>query len=411
MVARDAEGNVKRDAFGQPLPGRVKLCRRAVQDLAGGVALKVTSTADGLVGGLSGVQTCGSVWVCPVCSEKINASRQGELEAGLHAWMGGGKGVLMLTLTVQHNRGHGLEALWDAISPAWNRLTSGSSAWNGGKVRKNGSRSIGDKERFGIAGYVRLVETKHGAHGWHPHIHALLFTNDTLSPVEVSDLRARLAGRWEAAIVREGYRVRTDAVGADLRSVTSSNGIADYFAKNTYGLTASGAAFEVTGSQSKRLGKGGVTPFQLLERLVANGDEADLHLWHEWERVSHGRRQLTWSRGMRDLLGLEVELTDAEIAEDDAMKGETVVTLTREEWGYVRHDVPSILDALEDGTIRGFLSNLLLPDDRWADAGRSLAPHRRRKGPGSPVTAQGRSAKARADRVLADQLALLNRQG
>lgn len=375
------------DADGVPLPGRLQLCRRAVQDLAGGVSVMVSRTPDGNTGGLSGVQTCGSVWACPVCSEKINAGRQAELDAGITAWLAAGHSVAFLTLTVKHHKGHRLADLWDAISPAWNRTTSGAGvAWNGGKVRKDGSRVIGDKERFGIAGYVRVVETKHGASGWHPHVHALLFLDKPLTDEQLDDLRHRMFGRWEAALVKAGYSAaewgwdeesgRMVQVGAVIRRVTDGGGMADYFAKNTYGITPGGAAYEVTGSHSKRAGKGGATPFQLLEQMVETGDADLLDLWHEWEAASHGRRQLTWSRAMRDLLALGVELTDEELAEQQ-LDGDVAVVLTRDEWvaGRWWERVPDLLDAVEAGTLHELLD--FIPHRRFFEASSGSADRRR----------------------------------
>src|SRR4051794_13610169 len=62
---------------------RVAYCRRVVSDRSDAVGVHVSP--DGHAG-LSGVQTCGSVWACPVCSEKINAGRQRDLEAAIRAW-------------------------------------------------------------------------------------------------------------------------------------------------------------------------------------------------------------------------------------------------------------------------------------------------------------------------------------
>lgn len=145
--------------------------------------------------------------------------------------------------------------------------------------------------------------------------------------------------------------------------------------KNTYGISnektsPSAAAYEVTGSHSKRAGKGGRTPFQILEDVVTVGLEDDLALWYEWEHESQGRRQLTWARGTRTLLGLDVERTDEELAEDDALDGEPVFTFTRDEWcaGWAsRQD--EVLELVEAGTWEAVFSRWWT--DRFASS-RSL---------------------------------------
>lgn len=294
---------------------RVAYCGR----FATGDQVTVQRQNDGSGAGFGGVQSCGSVWACPVCSEKINAQRQSDLQHGIESWLAAGHAVLFGTLTLRHNRGHRLADLWDAIGPAWTRTTSGSSGWNGSK------KSLGDKARFGIRGYVRVVETKHGANGWHPHVHFLLFLDRALTVEQTADLSTRMFGRWESALAKRGLTV-LQSVGIDLRPVTEA-AMADYFTKGAYTTSASGAAYEVTGSHSKTAGKGGRTPFEILAAVVAQGDAGDLDLWHEWEAASKGRRQLTWSRGLRDLLDLDAEKSDDEIVEED-QGGEIVAVVT-----------------------------------------------------------------------------------
>jgi hypothetical protein len=297
-----------------------------------------------------------------VCSEKINAARQAELETGISNWLDAGHAVVFGTLTMRHHKGQRLADLWDAVSPAWNRTTSGAGvAWNGSK-RRGGD--IGDKARFGIREYLRVVEVKLGDNGWHPHIHFLLFLESELSGAELRDLESRMFARWEAALARKGYSVVRE-VGIDLRPVAAGerNGISDYLTKNTYASTPGAAAYEVTGSQSKRQGKGGVTPFQLLERLVALGDADDLDAWHEWEVASAGRRQMTWSRGARQLLGLDQELSDEELAEAE-FDGEPVLTFTAQDWydgGWCQVRA-ELLEHAELGTIAAYVSR------RWSAA-------------------------------------------
>lgn len=313
---------------------RVKHCGRyATGD---SVAVRVTTTADGRRAGLGGVQSCGSVWACPVCSEKVNAGRQGELSRGIERWQKTGGAVLFGTLTLRHNRGHRLADLWDAIGPSWNRTTSGAGAqWKA------------DKSRFGIAGYVRVVETKHGQHGWHPHVHFLLFLDAPLEGRQVADLSARMFGRWEAALATHGLSV-LQSVGIDLRPVQAGEALADYFTKGTY-ATATGAAYEVTGSHSKKAGKGGRSPFDLLRDVVGLGDADALDLWHEWEKASKGRRQLTWSRGLRARLLEDEEKSDQELVDEDA-GGETEAVVCKKGWRWIAADPGrpcQVLEAVE----------------------------------------------------------------
>jgi len=336
---------------------RLAYCGRVVADKAAGVTFRLTGTAGqpGARGGISGLQTCGSVWSCPVCSEKVNAQRQAELQAGLERWVAEGNSIVFGTFTMQHSPGQRLEHLWDAVSPCWSKVTSGPS-WSGGK------RQEGDRQRFGIAGWCRVVEVTHGNSGWHPHVHALFFVRGQIDDAAIDDMRGRFFQRWNCELGRRGLRsLEFDkdghAVAVDLRRVVNpAEGMADYFAKNTYlsnelrdaaadatevaSTSTSAAAYEVTGSHSKKARGSGRTPFQLLadlvdvqrtefghvdvstgeilegESLVSSRSKPtrDFALWREWEETSRGRRQFNWSQGIRDLLGIGVEETDEDIA-------------------------------------------------------------------------------------------------
>lgn len=115
-------GNLVSTAGQQPSPGpqltRLRLkdqrrrLREAIQRLTSleGIrccATRLTSTVVGLHVGdgaarFSGLQSCHSVWACPVCMARIRAARSVELERAALAWLKAGHGLYMATLTVPH---------------------------------------------------------------------------------------------------------------------------------------------------------------------------------------------------------------------------------------------------------------------------------------------------------------------
>lgn len=50
----------------------------------------------------AGLQSCHSVWACPICQARIRAARSVELERAALAWLKAGHGLYMATLTVPH---------------------------------------------------------------------------------------------------------------------------------------------------------------------------------------------------------------------------------------------------------------------------------------------------------------------
>ena len=57
----------------------------------------------------TGLQTCGSIWACPICSYKIRVKRAAEIAVAIARHKALGGTVLLLTLTTQHSIGELLD--------------------------------------------------------------------------------------------------------------------------------------------------------------------------------------------------------------------------------------------------------------------------------------------------------------
>ncbi|MEK6438751.1 protein rep [Pseudonocardia sp. T1-2H] len=350
---RDRRGDayrVRRRLWDLSSLARVRACGRVSHSDAGGPGLRITEGPDGRrAAGLSGLQTCGSVWACPVCARKIGARRAEDLRAVVSACAAEGGGGALVTLTMRHHAGLRLADCWDALSYAWGRVTSGRAY----------SR---ETTTFGMLGWSRVVEVTHGASGWHVHVHALVLFD---SPVS-DDLLFELAGawwdRWEKALARRGLSGLRDSGGLDARQIAmnaeSADLVAGYFTK---------VAYEITGGVIKDGRYGNRSPFAILRDGLATGLADDLELWWEWEEVSRGRRQLTWSKGLREWAGLHVEeKTDEEVAAED-LGSDDLIMLPVRTWEAVRHEVEDLLAAAEIGGLAGAMAWLLSRRLSWLD--------------------------------------------
>ena len=308
VAARRDRHRARRILWAESSLERVRGCGYSGVSPEGGVGVKVTGTvsAGDRTAGFSGVATCGSVWACPVCSAKIAARRQQEIEQAITAWQAQGGRVVLVTLTMRHARGMRLKTLWDSLSYAWGRVTSGRG-WKD------------DQAVYGVEGWCRVVEATHGENGWHVHVHALLF----VSPALLGDwqgLGDRIFARWQDGLWRRSLDAVAAFGGLDVREVTARDAsgarLGEYFVKSLYRRgTPAGAAWEVAGGMGKAARGRNRTPFEYLRSVVEDADADALDVWHEWEQESRNRRQLTWSQGFRDRVQLEIEQTDAEIAE------------------------------------------------------------------------------------------------
>lgn len=254
-----------------------------------------------------GLQVCGSVWTCPVCSAKITEKRREELTRAIEKWSLDGGSVVMVTLTLQHNSGDELKVLLSALKDSWRRL-------------KAGRRYQSVKARFELAASVNSVEVTHGNSGWHPHIHALFFSRIPEQDFDLDSFKAELVEHYTALLEQHG-QYASDFYGIDVKLGDKFAG--DYVSK--YGMER-----EMTKSISKRGSSGGRSPFELLESYL-DGDEQAAPLFKEYANTFFGTRQLTWSRGAREILGLGEELEDDEIAESEP-ESELLISLTPQQY-------------------------------------------------------------------------------
>jgi hypothetical protein len=325
---------------------------------------------DGSVSGFAGLTTCGSVWICPVCNAKIMARRTLEIGSAVASAQVQGLHVAFLTMTMRHHAGQRLATLWDALSYAWHAVTAGKP-W------------IKAKQRFGIVGYLRVAEVTVGRNGWHVHVHSLVFLDASVP--DVDGLQAVMFERWKNALVRKGLSAPTMAgQDAKLLDGPADEALSEYLTKAQDQGTVTrrrSIGLELTSTQSKgvRSGFSTRTPWALLDEWFGDGDADSADLWHEFELASKGRRQLTWSRGLRQLLGIgEVEKADEEIAaEEVGSEADDLVRITKDGWRMVLRSpelIPQILNTTDRTGLAGLRALLdehcieyTLPEDSTDD--------------------------------------------
>ena len=285
-----------------------------------------------------GLQVCSSVWCCPVCASKISERRRVELAAAIATAQAMGWRVYLLTLTVPHGLGDDVAVMLDQMTKAWSRLNQGKS---GEKLRS----------AIGLQGTVRALEVTHGANGFHPHFHALLFLDCELTP---EDVQAIVSPRWQTVAVRAGLPRPSDAHGC---RVDGGEKAAAYVAKGSgWGLES-----ELTKGHQKRGKQGSRTPWDLL-RDALDGDRAAGALFRVYAEAFHGRRQLYWSNGLKKRLAV-ADFSDEEIANrPEDTPSLLLAQLSDEQWAAVRrlHFESAVLDLAEadpDG-LRDFLQRL-----------------------------------------------------
>lgn len=265
-----------------------------------------------------GLQMCRSVWHCPICSAKISERRREELSTALRTWSEEWSAtdhrLLLVTFTLQHDSSDDLRVVLTALRRARRLLVSG-----------RGAEYLAGE--FGVVGMVRALEVTHGLNGWHPHLHVLMF-HDRQVPIIPFELAMK--ERWRQCIATAG-RYASWQHGCDVRF--SDRDIAEYIAK--WGKEPRWThAHELAKSVTKSARNGGRTPMQLLADYC-DGDQAAGRLWLQYAVNFKGERQLCWSRHLRELLGLGIDKTDEEIAEEKEEIAVILASLSPGAWRVV----------------------------------------------------------------------------
>lgn len=317
---------------------RVRKCGRVRhgRDGTGDVVTRVR----GGVAHFTGLTTCGSIHACPCCGSKIRYARSLEISAACARWDMDGNAVLMGTFTAPHDYGMRLSKLLPLIADGFRACISGRP-W----------RRLRDE--LGIVGTIRAFECTCGEHGWHPHLHVLFFVEGGDTARAVAALALYLRAKWETWITGQGYRVPHKTHGVDVGVCHSAAQAGEYIAKTQDGRSVGN---EIARGDMKQGRNGGRTPFEILDDFRWTGDVEDLALWNEWETATKGHKCITWSKGLRKILGCEPEMTDEELAEAE-VGGENVAVIPAELWTEVVK-IPAFDAALLHAAERGGLAGM-----------------------------------------------------
>jgi hypothetical protein len=274
------------------------------------------------------------VWGDPVCSSKIAEKRRRELERLLEFCNQAGLTVLHLAYTTRHHKGQSCEEVLERISKARKLMMN----------RKSFKRVA---RLLGIVGSVRASEVTWGENGWHPHFHELLILKTTeevpgyftwldpswvpgkmgitykLAQADPMLIENELFPLWRQACVDSKAGEPDRAHGVRIKR--TDKGGAGYVAKW-------GAALEMTKGHIKKGQGENYTPWDFLRNFEPGPKgETWARLFREYFRAFKGKRQLVWSEGLKDLVGIKDE-TDKEAARAVDSLDPVIATIEFSDW-------------------------------------------------------------------------------
>lgn len=278
---------------------------------------------------LSGVETCGSVWNCPVCALKISTKRADQVREIL-TWSQTREGYShgFLTLTTRHNKAEKCKDVKKRVLDAWRKVT---------QTRKY--------KEFG-AETIRALEVKYNiANGWHPHLHIAIIaeTNQTELKNFCYDF---IIPKFLKLMDNESMQANQK-----YKEIWGGNGVSDYITKWDLSL-------ELTHAESKNNFSNSYTPFGMLKELIKQPiefselegiqnfypdkqatakktDEMLLRMelekrFSEYSKAFKGSKQLTISRKLKDKFKEFDLISDEEIANEKQVGAEIKLQISRE---------------------------------------------------------------------------------
>lgn len=262
---------------------------------------------------LHGLVQCGHVWTCPVCASKVAGVRREEVKHALGVHLDQGRLAVSITLTVRHGIGHSCKQLLTAMDGAIRRLRA--------------NRRVQELQvEYGYSGQIRALEVTWGeANGWHPHFHLVWFFDTQLHSASTAEaLQKVLGAAWVRAVETGGLPAPDAAIGCVVKRIEEARSYEAKGVSSIDGVEDWDAADELTRAIAKTANRGRYAPFDLLI-------EGRTALFREYALAFFGKRQLTWSPGLKARFALD-DLTDEEVAADESKEGVAVLAVPHRDW-------------------------------------------------------------------------------
>lgn len=292
---------------------RTRLCHRRRHYLATEISIHLSPDAANSSASLGGVQTCGSVWACPICAPRIASQRGKEIQQALDWSEENGLVPVMLTLTARHTGEMSLDHIKSRFKAAWRFFTK-ARAWRKFKADFSVEQTITARE---------VLYSLEGGNGWHYHMHSLLFIRrEAMNEAIETDMQAELRPDWLAALAKHELTA-IDEYGLNVSAHGDVPG--KYLAK--LGLNpeqnVTDVRYEISGAGNKQ-GRSGVNVWTLLDRASRRdpqgrqqaGSKLAEKCYLEYVTAMQGDNWITWSQGFKKLIGLD-EQPDEELADSD----------------------------------------------------------------------------------------------
>lgn len=262
-----------------------------------------------------GLMVCGRVWLCPVCSVKIQSVRALQVRAAIDAHIAQGGSVWMVTQTIPHTRFDNLQELVKQFSKAFHSFKSGMT-W------------VSLKDAYKVSGYIKALEvTWSPQHGWHPHMHTIYFLDMPQKDVDTKAMHSDMFAQWERCANRNGFQ----NLSPNAFDIRDASRVKNYLNKMTGERYKWGSENELTKLHTKKARGNSFAPFDFLNAYNETANELYAKLFREFAIAFHGKMHLTWSKGLKVRYGVSNQ-TDEQVAQSIGEIDAVLALVSFDQW-------------------------------------------------------------------------------
>jgi len=377
LRTRGKDGKIKRKEIGK----KEKVCR-VLECGVKPVPLKKNTHIDYVKGEkgerfFAGLQHCGSVWVCPVCSYKIQTEKTKELNNALLSFTHKGYAVFFGAMTLPHYKSEKLSDNLNLLVDGFNWVKSHRSVKS--LISNTVTFDVINKETGEIKTvskpdfwYIRALEITYGVNGWHPHIHPLFILRKEDAPVYLKAFNntylkyLRRNNKGTEHIEKRAFKYEEwdgsfEKLSEYVNKIKINEGINQDKANEIFEIKKEHSrrtlADEITRGQNKK-SREGISPWDILKTINNkskwNFPGSPRKLFIEYAEETKGKSMLQACQYFYEYAGIE-EKQEAEILTDD--KAEKVLfSIEKPLWKKLVKEklIFSIRQAYEIGQINGY---------------------------------------------------------
>jgi hypothetical protein len=307
-------------------PPRQCHCLRSLRKESHTVDLKKNPDAE--KAHYSSLQTCGSVWTCPICASKISEVRKNEVEELLKKTAD--KTHVFITYTLPHYFGQSCRQVKDQLMGSRRRMKAH-------RILKTDPTFTPYKkimDHYHLDGSVTTIEVTWGRNGWHVHSHELLILDDPIPENERARFHEIIFQNWRKACLNSGVEIK-DAAAFRRRSVITEFPTGDiteryssYLAKiekhtenESWGIAAELTKSHLKKADREHAKRGTVaenlTPMGMLDAMAQDKSLYKIlsPVWYEYSQAMKGSRFVFFSKGLKSKYGIQ-DMTDQDVIEN-----------------------------------------------------------------------------------------------